>query len=144
SEHHGARFLLLLNSDKLADKETWATLHEKVIDAEIILDPSPAEAFDIAASQYKGPFRQEIKETILALEVNNIRVIRRILSTMIPITAKVTFDPKVPATRTIPSIVLLTAIHFRGLRSAIALEYVRTFNTTLEHYVPKKDKDPEK
>lgn len=46
SETHNTRFLLLLNTNKLLDNEPmWATFHEKVIDAEVVLDPPRIRIF---------------------------------------------------------------------------------------------------
>ena len=61
SETHNTRFLILLNTDKLLDtEEMWATLHEKVIDAELLLDPSAAESFDVAAQGKADPYLPDV------------------------------------------------------------------------------------
>ena len=50
TQQHGARFILIMNSDQLVKKEIWETLREKVVDQELRLNTSPSEAFDIAAA----------------------------------------------------------------------------------------------
>jgi hypothetical protein len=143
SERHNVRFLLVLNSDKLTDAETWARLHEKVIDAEIVLEPTAEEAFRIGAQNYSGPFPTELCEAVRRLGVNNIRVIRHILTTMNRVAIKVPALGKVAPSRVVPGTVLLTAIHYRGLANSIPAEYVLRFNTDIKYYKPKEKKTEE-
>ena len=48
NQQYGSRFVLILNSDQLAQKAAWETLREKVIDQEIRLLTTPQESFKIA------------------------------------------------------------------------------------------------
>lgn len=128
SENHKARFLLLLNTDKLADLTMWHTLHEKVIDVEVILNPSAGEAFDIAAIDKSCPYLAEIRAAAVMLRLNNIRVIERVLRTIMRVTNAAGMD-NVPPARWIPSTVLLTAMHYKAVENAPPIEYVLSFNT---------------
>ena len=56
TQQHGARIVLILNSDQLADRRVWDTLREKVIDQDVRLETSPAEAFDIAVGIQPSPY----------------------------------------------------------------------------------------
>lgn len=129
SENHRARFLILLNSDKLIDTEDmWATLHEKVIDVEVVLEPSPSESFDVAVHGKACPHLPEFRKAVATLKVNNIRVIERVLRTIRRI-AKTSGTDEVPASRWIPSTVLLTTTHYRAVENAPSFEYVMSFNS---------------
>jgi hypothetical protein len=128
SENHKTRFLILLNTDKLADLAMWATLHEKVIDVEVILNPSAAECFDIAARGKSCPHIDEIRAATVTLKLNNIRVIERILKTIQRIADAIGID-FVPPARWIPSTVFLTAAHYRAIENAPPFEYVTSFNS---------------
>ncbi len=128
-ERWGARFLLLLNTDRLDDQQqAWRTLYEKVIDRQIVLKPTPADALAVAFTDRPHPFAQAIAPAVERLGLTNIRVIRRIadvMSRLSPIT-----DDADPALieRIVPSVVLMSAIHFRALRDAPPLDYVAAFD----------------
>ncbi|MFY9327482.1 MAG: P-loop NTPase fold protein [Georgfuchsia sp.] len=129
SENHNARFLILLNTDKLIDADgMWATLHEKVIDVEVVLNPSPSESFDIAANGKPCPHMPEIRAAIVALKVNNIRIIERVMRTIHRIAEASGIDD-VPASRWIPSTVLLTSSHYRAVENAPPFSYIISFNS---------------
>lgn len=129
SENHNARFLILLNTDRLIDAEgMWATLHEKVIDVEVILEPSAGESFDIAATGKSCPHVTEIRAAIVALKVTNIRVIERVMRTISRI-AEASDINGVPASRWIASTVLLTSSHYRAVDNAPPPSYVVSFNS---------------
>ncbi|MBL8278228.1 MAG: hypothetical protein JNL93_16125 [Pelomonas sp.] len=49
TQRNGARFLIILNSDRLKNREIWDSLREKVVDHELKLNTSCDEAFKVAA-----------------------------------------------------------------------------------------------
>jgi len=129
SETHDTRFLILLNTDKLLENTgMWATLHEKVIDAEVVLDPSVSESFDIAAQGNVSSYLPEVRAAVVSLNINNIRVIERILKNMKRIADAIESVGCVSATRWVPSTVLLTACHYRAVENAPPFEYMKSFN----------------
>jgi len=130
SENNGARFLLLLNADKLdnASQELWRTLHEKVVDVEVVLNPSSSEAFDVAAKNTNCPHLSNVRAAVATLGISNIRVINRIFRVVSTITSAVKCDD-VPPERWIPSTVLLTGIHYRGIENPPPFEYIKDFNS---------------
>ncbi|PYC21481.1 hypothetical protein DMX02_12490 [Pseudomonas jessenii] len=124
SEKHSARFLLLLNTDKIEDNETWQKLHEKVIDTEIILTPSPKEAFEIASSGETASHLKSTKKTIIDLEITNIRIIKRVLKTISKVlTEHPGLNPKI-YNNIMPSMVLLSAAHYGGVKNGLTLDYL--------------------
>ena len=128
SENYKTRFLILLNTDKLADSAMWAMLHEKVIDVEVILNPSAIESFEIAAQGRSCPHLAEIRAAIVTLKLNNIRVIKRVLKTIRRIADAGGTDDIAPE-RWIPSTVFLTAAHYRSVENAPPFEYLTSFNS---------------
>lgn len=118
SQQHGARFILILNDDRLMthrrQKVLWETLREKLIDQEIQLSTSPKEAFQIASGITQPNHAEPLERACTACSLTNIRIIKKIIK----ITNEVLGDrPLDDATlaRVIPSIVLFSAIHYRGL-----------------------------
>jgi hypothetical protein len=132
SDSHGAQFLVLLNLEKLED-ELWNTLHEKVVDGEVVLDPSSSEAFDIAANGAVDGYIALARETCSKLKLTNIRVIRKVLRVLHKI-AKIAGPANTAYDRWVPSTVLLVASHYRGTENAPSFEYITSFNT-FEHAV---------
>lgn len=129
SESHKTRFLILLNTDKLLDnKEMWTRLHEKVIDAEVVLDPTVSESFDIAAKGNVNPYISAARDAVVILNINNIRVIERILKTMSRIAEATKDIDGVSAVRWVSSTALLTATHYRAVENTPPFEYIKSFN----------------
>lgn len=139
SESHGTRFLILLNTDKLLENtHMWATLHEKVIDAEVILAPAASESFDIAAMGNVSSYLPEVRAAIVILNISNIRVIKRILKTVKRIADATGSIGGVPANRWVPSTALLTACHYRAVENAPPFEYIKSFNKWA-HFIDDKN-----
>jgi hypothetical protein len=127
SESHGAKFLVLLNLEKL-DDELWNTLHEKVVDGEVVLDPSPTEAFDIAADGKDDGYIVYARDACQKLKITNIRIIRKILRVL----DKVAMAVKTPHNahnRWVGSVVLLVSLHYRAAENAPPFDYIKSFNS---------------
>lgn len=140
SENHKVRFLILLNTDKLNEGDVWASLHEKVVDVELTLDPLPSESFDIAADGNTETYLTETKNAVEILNINNIRVIRKIINT-IAYVIKESDVEDVPTSNWIPSTVLLTASHYRAINNPPPFEYIKSYNSWRE-VLPKKEEQP--
>lgn len=128
SEIHDTRFLILLNTDKLDDASMWATLHEKVIDAEVVLNPTANETFAIAAQGNTKHYLENVRVAIEDLNIRNIRVIQRILKTTEFIANEMQSSTDIESARWIPSTVLLTAIHYHAAENAPSFAYLKSFN----------------
>lgn len=126
---HKTRFLLILNTGGLlSDKIMWETLHEKVIDAEVILDPPAYEAFEIATNGNDKPYLSDARAAVVNLDINNIRVILRILRNMQRVYNATKGTADVLASRWVPSTALLTACQYRAIENCPPFEYIRSFN----------------
>ena len=79
-QNYKCRFLLILNTDQLTDKTVWEKFREKVIDEEVRLNTTPSEAFDIAAQLTPSLFSDNIKSAVEICGMNNIRIIRKVVS----------------------------------------------------------------
>jgi hypothetical protein len=129
SQNHGTRFLVLLNVEKLHDDENlWTTLHEKVIDGEVVLEPTAGEAFDIAALTNTEPYKEATRQACSVLNLTNIRVIQRIIQVVKSIsnsggTTCADFE------RWVPSTVLLVAIHYRAIENPPPYHYIQSFSS---------------
>lgn len=129
TRQHKARFVLVLNSDQLDRHEVWDTLREKVIDHELKLLTSPGEAFDIASKQSPSRYDDEIRRASIACGLTNIRIIRKVIKTANRILCDRPLDGALLA-RVVPSIVLFSAIHFKGLEDGPDFQFALNIGST--------------
>lgn len=118
SEQFRVRFVLLLNDDQLStdghQAKLWATLREKVIDEEVRLSTSPKEAFSIAIKLTPSKYAQALERAIEVCGLTNIRIVGKVIKTANQILTGRDLDQAIQA-RVVPSIVLFSAIHYRGI-----------------------------
>ncbi|MBB3196871.1 P-loop NTPase fold protein [Roseateles terrae] len=118
SKEFGCRFVLVLNDDQLSAKgdqeKLWSTFREKVIDQEIRLTTSPDEALAIALSIAPSKYAAELQKAVKTCGLNNIRIITKVIRVANQILAGRDLEDAIQA-RVVPSIVLFSAIHYRGL-----------------------------
>jgi hypothetical protein len=124
------RILIILNSDQLGDKKIWDLFREKVIDQELRLETSPAEAFDIAVKLTPTNYAAELKKAVEACKVVNIRIIRKVIKVSNRLLAnRGALAPCVVA-RVVPSTTILSAIHYKGLDDGPDFDFMLKFETT--------------
>lgn len=124
TQNYGSRILLILNTDQLTDKQDWETFREKVIDDELRLETTPVEAFDIAIQLSPSQFAAKIKPAVEACGLTNIRIIRKLIRTANKILAGHAPLPDDVLSRVIPSVVLLSAIHYKGIEDGPTMAFV--------------------
>ena len=127
---YGSRILLILNSDKLEDKDMWNKLREKVIDHEIALDTTPAEAFRIAVDEEPSIYAPHIQAAVEVCKISNIRIIQKIIRTVNKVLGDRDNLTDEVLARTIPSTVLMCAIHYQGLDNGPSFDFVMGFNSS--------------
>lgn len=119
SKEFHCRFVLVLNDDQLSSKgdqeKLWSTFREKVIDQEIRLKTSPAEALAVALAIAPSKYAAALGKAVVTCGLNNIRVIVRVIRVANQILDDGDLEDAIQA-RVVPSIVLFSAIHYRGLR----------------------------
>jgi len=118
SKQHKSRFVLVLNDDQLSSnveqEKLWATFREKVIDQEIKLSTSAEEAFSIAIGLAPSKYAEAIKRASIACDLTNIRIVVKVIKVANQVLAGRDLEEAIQA-RVVPSIVLFSAIHYRGL-----------------------------
>jgi hypothetical protein len=134
TQMYGSRIVLILNSDQLdeKDKGMWDKLREKVIDHEIGLETTPGEAFDIAVGLVPSTHATQIRHAVEICNVSNIRIIQKIIRTVNKLLADRTDLTEEVLQRTVPSTVLMCAVHHHGLEAGPTIEFVMAFNSL--HY----------
>ena len=128
-QQHDSRFLLILNSDQLSDVQLWNTLHEKVVDQEISLLTSATEAFEIAISEVPSDHNRAIGSAVQLCGVTNIRIIRKIIKVVNKLVAGRSGLPEPVVARIVPSTVLLTSIHYKGISDGPDFDFVLTYGS---------------
>jgi hypothetical protein len=141
TKQHGARIVLILNTDQLKDRPLWETFREKVIDVELKLETSAEEAFHIAIKLVPSEYQESIKKAVVACSLNNIRVICKVIRSVNRILDGYSNLSEALLARVIPSTVLLSAIHYRGIENGPPLEYVLENRSTMQDWVAFSDKN---
>lgn len=118
SKQHKSRFVLVLNDDQLSSKvdqeRLWATFREKVIDQEVKLSTSAEEAFSIAIGLASSKYAEAIKQASIVCGLTNIRIVVKVIKVANQILAGRDLEQAIQA-RVLPSVVLFSAIYYRGL-----------------------------
>lgn len=145
TQQYDCRFVLILNSDQLAKREVWNILREKVVDQELCLNTTPAEAFNIAVGLTPSPYADRICASIEICGLTNIRIVRKVIKTVNQIIGERHGLSGAVLTRVIPSIVLLAAIHYKGIEDGPDFDFVLAFGTVRDATLlaDKEDKETE-
>lgn len=142
TQRHKSRFILILNSDQLAKKQVWDTLREKVIDEEIRLTTTPEEAFEIATALSPSQYAEAIKTASITCGLTNIRIIRKVIKAANRILGDRELSSAIQA-RVVPSIVLLSAIHYKGLIEGPDFQFVLGVGSASDWAEFARDRDHE-
>ncbi|MEY9632916.1 hypothetical protein ABIF66_001145 [Bradyrhizobium japonicum] len=144
SQQYGSRFVLILNSDQLAQRPVWDTLREKVIDQEIRLLTTPEEAFEIAIALTPSRYSAHIKKAADTCGLSNIRVVQRVIRSANRIIGERNLADAILA-RVVPSIVLLTAINYKGIDDGPDFQFVLAIGSAsyIAERMANKDKKPD-
>lgn len=129
TQQHGARFVLVLNSDQLANRVVWDTLREKVIDQEIRLDTSSSEAFGIAIGLTPSPYAERVRNAVEICGVTNIRINSKIIKALNRILGDRKNLSEAVLARVIPSTVVLAAINYKGIENGPDFDFVLSLGT---------------
>ncbi|CAB5281431.1 hypothetical protein IST455A_00831 [Burkholderia multivorans] len=138
SQNFGARFLLILNSDQFspsADGALWTAFREKVVEEELRFTPTPGEAFDIAVPALNSPYRAVARAAVDACGITNIRVIRQAYRLVVRLLGATEDMPDAIQARTVPSIVLISALANKAIKDGPTLEYVAGYNRDSSNFV---------
>ncbi len=145
TQQYNCRFVLILNSDQLAQREVWDILREKVVDQELSLNTTPAEAFNIAVGLTPSLYADRIRVSVEVCGLTNIRIIRKVIKAVNQIIGERHELSGAVLTRVIPSIVLLAAIHYKGIEDGPDFDFVLAYGTVRDttRLVNKEDKETE-
>ena len=141
TQQHGSRFVLILNSDQLDKRDVWETLREKVVDQELRLTTSSAEAFEIAVGLQPSIYAERIRATVETCELTNIRIVRKIIKVVNRVLGDRQGLSDAVLSRVIPSTALLSAIHYRGIEDGPDFDFVLAEGSTRgwSSFLDKKD-----
>ena len=146
SQQHDSRFVLVLNDDQLSTKDDqkklWGTFREKVIDQEIKLSTSADEAFSIAIGLRPSKYAEAVKQASITCSLTNIRVVVKVIKVVNQILAGRDLEEAIQA-RVVPSIVLFSAIHYRGMDDGPDFKFaLNVGNPNWAGYAKDKNEEP--
>ncbi len=133
SERYDARFLLILNTDRLEHRDAWDVLREKVVDEEVHLTTSSAEAFEIANAIRPSNCEGWVRDAVEKCGLTNIRVICKINRVVGEVLGGQASLSDAVLARTVPSTVLLSAIHYRALEGGPDVDFVLSHGNNWSH-----------
>jgi hypothetical protein len=129
TQQHGARFVLILNSDQLTDVSVWDIYREKVIDQELRLFASAQESFDIAIGLAPSRYAEQIRAASKTCGLTNIRVIRKTIRAVNRVLGNRENLSGALLSRVVPSIVLLATVHYKGIEDAPTFDFILSQGT---------------
>ncbi|QXE89177.1 KAP family NTPase [Geomonas subterranea] len=135
TQQYGSRFILILNSDQLKDRAMWNTLREKVVDHELCLKTTPSEAFDIAIGLTPSYYSGRIREVVETCGLSNIRIISKVIKAVNRILGDRNDLKEAVLSRVIPSTVLLSAIHYKGIEDGPDFDFVLGQGNDIEEMI---------
>lgn len=146
SKQFRVRFVLVLNDDQLStdgdQAKLWATFREKVIDEEVRLSTSPEEAFSIAIKLTPSKYAPALERAIAVCGLTNIRIVGKVVKTANQILTGRDLDQAIRA-RVVPSIVLFSAIHYRGIPNGPDFQFaLNVANPDWTHFGRDKNAEP--
>lgn len=121
---HDSRVMLILNDDQLDKRDIWNTLREKVIDQELRLTTSALEAFEIGITIIPSPWAAQIQPNIELCGITNIRIVCKVIKTVNRILGNRKLLSEATLSRVIPSTVLLSSIHYKGIENGPDFDFV--------------------
>lgn len=130
TQRFGARFLLILNSDRLMQKEVWDTLREKVVDEELRLTTSCDEAFEIAVRHEPSKWEDSIAVAVSKCGLTNIRILGKVIRAVNRVIGERAAISAPVLVRVVPSAVLLATIHYKGIENGPDVNYVLGFGSS--------------
>jgi hypothetical protein len=146
AESNDTRFLLILNLDELGEHSgRWRNFREKVVTREILLSPTVAEAFDVAANGRIIQYSEHAREVASKLKIDNIRVLQRIVAVIKDVLGGYIELPQDVLHRVVPSLVLLPGVFYRAVDDAPSMQTLLAYDPT-RHFIAKENKqnvDPE-
>jgi len=146
SKQFRVKFVLVLNDDQFStdgdQAKLWATFREKVIDEEIRLSTSPEEAFSIAIRLTPSKYAQTLERATAVCGLTNIRIVGKVVKAANQILAGRDLHQAIQS-RVVPSIVLFSAIHYRGIPDGPDFQFaLNVANPDWTHFGLDKNAEP--
>lgn len=138
-EEKQCKVVLIFNEDKLENKEVYEKYREKIIDIELLFAPTADEA---AANAFPVdlPSREAVKRCAAALNIGNIRILRKVASLIRMMHKEVqSLHPNVMQ-QAVNTVVLLAWCYYAGDEDKPTLAFVNEWNQTLAQLDAREDK----
>ncbi|WP_321894614.1 hypothetical protein [Paraburkholderia heleia] len=121
------KVLLILNEDAIQgddQKGAWTRYREKVIDRDVALSITPAEAVRLASDGFSVTDIEGVVRDAEALQLTNIRVAKRALAILDRLDHKFGIARRGLERAAASSIVMLTAAHYNAIPDGPDIEYI--------------------
>lgn len=144
-EEKNCKVVLIFNDEELQDRtDIYRRYREKVVDIEVLFEPTVDEAADLAIPpdiQYRDLIRQKLS----ALEVRNIRLIRKALSNVALVLPLLGYTRQTISESVISMVVLLSWVDYDSGPERPTMDFLKQWNRlTWNICRPDKAKDKQK
>ena len=138
-EEKNCKVVLIFNEAQLNNTEIYSKYREKVIDIEVLYDPTPLEAMELSVPS-NLPLIEFVKAHCKTLEIKNIRVLKKIVSLINDLYPKIeTLHPKLQY-QTVHTGVLLSWSYFENGENIPTIAFLREWNR-IAYLMNKKKND---
>ncbi|HEY4748949.1 MAG TPA: P-loop NTPase fold protein [Steroidobacteraceae bacterium] len=141
-ETAGCKIAIIFNDALLPQQSSdYDTYREKVVDIELKFDPTADEAIEWGLSA-DLPFRDKVKSSVIALEIKNVRVLRKISRIIALLSSRLSNLHEAVAGMVVNSVVLLGWAYFDKSGDAPGVGFLRSWNHVAATSREKRDKEP--
>jgi hypothetical protein len=142
-EEKNCKVVLIFNDKELQDRaEIYLRYREKVIDVEVLFEPTADDAADIALPA-DIPFREKVREKLQVLAIGNIRLIRKIVNNIRLVYPVANVGQDWIAQSVVLMTVLLTWIEYGSDSDPPTLDFLRKWNK-MAHYAERGERSKKK
>lgn len=137
-----SKVVLICNDEEMTPdaKIKFRKLREKVVDIECLYSPASSEAIDLVFPD-NFPNRRDIELCASALQITNIRILRKIRATVEALIRPDRKNHDVTCKQVVSSTVLFSLIIFGSERSLPDVSFIKSFNAFREYDPKGRDAD---
>lgn len=127
-EEKNCKIVLIFNDEELrGNLETYRRYREKVVDMEVLFEPTVEEAAELAVTP-DVPYRDLVRQKLAVLEVRNIRLIRKVISNVKLVQPLLRGARQSVVESVVAMVVLVTWIEYDSGADRPTLDFLKQWN----------------
>lgn len=138
-EERNCKVVLIFNEAQLGNPSVYSKYREKVIDIEVLYDPTPLEATNLALPP-NLPFIDDVKKYCNILEIKNIRVLKKIVALINEIHPQINNLHQKVQSQAIHTGVVLSCMYYENDANRPTIDFLMDWNRVV-HLVSSRNND---